>query len=120
MIEEQSNKRRSAVSQQGTLAGHLEETGENAWSFTYRPDYEGPAVSLTMPFRREPYTFDRFPSVFEGLLPEGVQLEAVLRKHKIDRHDPYGQLIVVGADLVGSLTIEPCLDPQKPVNGQIP
>ncbi len=117
MMEEQSNKRRSAVLQQGTLAGHLEEIGEGAWSFTYCPDYAGTAVSLTMPLRREPYTFDSFPSVFEGLLPEGVQLEAVLRKHKIDRHDPYGQLIVVGADLVGSLTIEPCLDTNKLVNG---
>jgi serine/threonine-protein kinase HipA len=117
MMEEPSKKRRSAVSQQGTLAGHLEESGEGAWSFTYCPDYAGLAVSLTMPLRLEPYTFDRFPSVFEGLLPEGVQLDAVLRKHKLDRHDPYGQLIVVGADLVGSLTIEPCLDPNKPVNG---
>jgi len=116
MMEEESRKRRSAVSQQGTLAGHLEEIGEGAWSFTYCPDYAGMAVSLTMPLRPEPYTFDRFPSVFEGLLPEGVQLEAVLRKHKIDRDDPYALLIVVGADLVGSLTIEPCLDPPKPAN----
>ena len=116
-MEEQSTKRRSAVLQQGTLAGHLEEIGEDAWSFTYYPAYAGTPVSLTMPLRSDAYVFDRFPPVFEGLLPEGVQLEAVLRKHKIDRHDHYGQLIVVGADLVGSLTIEPCLDPNKPENG---
>ena len=117
MTRDQPNRRRCAVSQLGMLAGYLEEMGEDAWSFTYRPDYVGPPVSLTMPLRREPYTFDHFPSVFEGLLPEGVQLEAVLRKHKIDRNDPYGQLIVVGAEMVGSLMIEPCPDPNEPVNG---
>ncbi len=117
MTTEYPKRRRAAVSQQGVLAGYLEEMGEGAWSFTYCPGFVGAAVSLTMPLRSDPYTFDRFPSVFEGLLPEGVQLEAVLRKHKIDRDDPYGQLIVVGADMVGSLTVEPCLDPNESVDG---
>jgi serine/threonine-protein kinase HipA len=40
------------------------------------------------------------------LLPEGPQLEAILRLHKIDRSDCFRQLITVGQDLVGSLTIE--------------
>ena len=43
-----------------------------------------------------------------GLLPEGPQLEAILRKHKIDRADCFRQLIIVGQDVVGSLTIEEC------------
>ena len=33
------------------------------------------------------------------------QLEALLRKHKIDRNDAFGQLVIVGSDLVGSLTV---------------
>jgi serine/threonine-protein kinase HipA len=45
------------------------------------------------------------PSVFEGLLPEGVQLEALLRVHKVDKGDLLQQLLIVGADVVGSLTI---------------
>lgn len=49
------------------------------------PEYAGSAVSLTMPQRTEPYCFDTFPPLFDGLLPEGLQLEALLRKHKIDR-----------------------------------
>ncbi len=79
----------------------------DAWRFTYSPGYDGVPVSLTMPVCSEPYEFDQFPPVFEGLLPEGVQLEALLRKHKIDRHDAYGQLMVVGGDLVGSLVVKP-------------
>ena len=39
-------------------------------------------------------------------LPEGPQLEALLRMHKIDRSDTFRQLVIVGADLVGSLTVK--------------
>ena len=46
-----------------------------------------------------------FPAVFEGLLLEGNQLEAMLRRYKLDRSDLFGQLVVVGEDLVGSLTV---------------
>jgi len=44
--------------------------------------------------------------VFEGLLPEGPQLEALLRMHKIDRNNAFRQLVTVGADMVGSLTVK--------------
>lgn len=78
---------------------------EGGWRFTYLPEYDGPPVSLTLPVRSEPYDFASFPSVFEGVLPEGPQLEALLRRHKIDRHDTFRQLVTVGEDLVGSLTV---------------
>lgn len=98
-------RRRAAIYQQDQLAGHLEESaGRNSWRFVYAASYEGEPVSLTMPVRSEPYEFAEFPAVFEGLLPEGVQLETLLRTHKIDRNDCFSQLITVGHDLVGSLT----------------
>jgi serine/threonine-protein kinase HipA len=43
--------------------------------------------------------------VFDGLLPEGAQLEALLKTHKIDRNDYFKQLVTVGRDLVGSLSV---------------
>jgi len=98
--------RMATVLQQGQPAGRLEEIDGKAWQFTYFSDYAGQPVSLTMPVRAEPYHFEDFPPPFEGLLPEGIQLEALLRKHKIDRDDPFNQLLVVGADLVGSLSVE--------------
>ena len=58
-----------------------------------------------MPVRPEPYEFAALPPALEGLLPEGLQLESLLKTHKIDRHDTFRQLVTVGADLVGSLTI---------------
>lgn len=109
--------RRAEVYQQGQLAGYLEESGSGAWQFSYLPEYAGLAVSLTMPQRTEPYRFDTFPPLFDGLLPEGLQLEALLRKHKIDRNDFFGQLMIVGEDLVGSLTLRPAKHSSEAAEG---
>ena len=102
--------RLAIILQQGQPAGRLNETDGGSWRFTYFPEYTGQPVSLTLPVRTEPYRFEDFPPPFEGLLPEGIQLEALLRKHKIDRNDAFSQLIVVGADLVGSLSVQPETD----------
>jgi len=93
------------VYQSGKLAGCLEEEQDGLWVFSYEAGYEGIPVSLTLPVRQEPYAFKAFPPVFEGLLPEGPQLEALLKKHKIDRSDTFTQLVTVGEDLVGSLSV---------------
>jgi serine/threonine-protein kinase HipA len=78
--------------------------------FSYLPDYQGPRVSLTMPVGQQVYDFDAFPPFFDGLLPEGVLLEALLRQSKIDERDYFSQLVAVGADLVGAVTVEPMAD----------
>jgi serine/threonine-protein kinase HipA len=97
--------RRARVFQQRRLAGIFEQLDEHNFRFSYEPDYEGEPVSLTMPLSQRVYEFDTFPSVFEGLLPEGVMLEGLLRRNKIDRNDLFTQLLVVGNDVVGSLQI---------------
>ncbi len=98
--------RRAMIRQHGVRAGRLQELGQGGWRFSYVAGYGGPPVSLVLPVRGEPYEFPGFPPFLEGLLPEGPQLEAILRKHKIDRNDCFGQLMAVGGDLVGSLTAE--------------
>ena len=98
--------RKAAIYQQGTLAGLLEELENGRWRFTYSENYAGEPVSLTMPVSQTIHEFDRFPAPFEGLLPEGIQLEAMLRRFKLDRADLFGQLVVGGQDLVGSLTVQ--------------
>jgi serine/threonine-protein kinase HipA len=97
--------RKAEVHQQGILAGVLEEPDHRHYQFTYAPGYQGEPVSLALPVRTETYKFDGFPPVFEGLLPEGVQLEALLRIHKVDKGDLFQQLLIVGQDVVGSLTV---------------
>ena len=97
--------RRAEVYQQGALAGLLEELEGDRYLFSYVDGYSGDPVSLTMPLDRKIYEFERFPPPFEGLLPEGVQLEAMLRRYKLDRNDLFGQLLLVGGDVVGSLAV---------------
>jgi len=75
------------------------------YRFSYLEEYEGPPISLTMPTTQKEHDFTTFPPFFDGLLPEGFQLEALLRKRKIDRSDLFSQLIVVGQDLVGAVTV---------------
>jgi serine/threonine-protein kinase HipA len=97
--------RKADVYVQDTLAGVLQETDDGTYVFIYRAGYSGPPVSLTMPVTTPRYAFATFPPYFEGLLPEGSQLEALLRREKIDTHDYFAQLVTVGADLVGDVTV---------------
>ena len=99
--------RRATVSLHGKPAGQLIEIGDGRFQFTYNGDYAGPPISLTMPVQQAPYDFDGFPPFFDGLLPEGLMLDALLRQLKIDRTDTFSQLCAVGADLVGAVTVEP-------------
>jgi serine/threonine-protein kinase HipA len=98
--------RRAEVYQQGTLAGILEELDQNRYRLSYVPGYHSHPISLALPVREAPYEFDTFPPVLEGLLPEGLPLEAMLRQCKIDKKDLFKQLVTVGGDVVGSLTIK--------------
>lgn len=82
-------------------------TEENGrYVFEYSKDYNGPSISRIMPREQERFEFEEFPPFFDGLLPEGVNLEAFLRRTKIDRKDYFGQLLAVGHDLVGAVTVE--------------
>ncbi|MEZ4819932.1 MAG: HipA N-terminal domain-containing protein [Bdellovibrionota bacterium] len=91
---------------QNQLAGELIEMDERTYIFRYLDDYQSAPVSLTMPITQKEYHFDSFPPFFEGLLPEGLQLESLLRREKIDQKDYFAQLLQVGADLVGDVTVQ--------------
>ena len=98
--------RKAKVFFQGHFAGVLYELDGKRYGFTYEDYYDGLPVSLTMPVSQKTYEFDQFPTAFEGLLPEGFQLDALLKRSKIDRHDYFSQLVTTGRDLVGAITIE--------------
>lgn len=99
--------RKAEVFMQFTRAGVLEEPEPGKhYIFRYDEDYNGLPVSLTMPLKQGVYEFDKFPPFFEGLLPEGGQLEGLLRINKIDRDDFFGQLMAVGQDMVGAVTVQ--------------
>lgn len=99
--------RKARVAVDGVFAGELIELERNKhYQFIYHDDYRGASVSLTMPTETRVYDFNRFPPFFEGVLPEGIMLEGLLRYAKIDHHDLMSQLIAVGGDLVGNVTVE--------------
>jgi serine/threonine-protein kinase HipA len=74
--------------------------------FEYRNDYNGIEISRSMPKNVKVYKFDIFPPFFDGLLPEGIQLEGLLKIRKIDKNDLLSQLIAVGEDLIGVVTVK--------------
>ncbi|MBK7732551.1 MAG: HipA N-terminal domain-containing protein [Bacteroidales bacterium] len=99
--------RKAKVYVKGKEAGTLTEVVRGKeYLFEYLDGYDGLEVSRTMPLKEKVYEFDRFPPFFDGLLPEGVQLEGLLKLNKIDKHDYFSQLIVVGGDMVGAVTVK--------------
>jgi serine/threonine-protein kinase HipA len=78
---------------------------EKGYSFIYDENYSGEPISLSMPVDQKEFVYSEFPPFFDGLLPEGTQLEALLRQTKIDRNDYLSQLILIGQDMVGSVTV---------------
>jgi serine/threonine-protein kinase HipA len=102
--------RKAVVYAHGKRAGVLTEISPQEYMFTYDDDYSGQAISLTMPVDQKKFSFNGFPPFFEGLLPEGIMLEGLLRISKIDKKDYFSQLMATGADLVGAVTVKPIED----------
>jgi serine/threonine-protein kinase HipA len=98
--------RRAIVMVHGNKAGVLIEVSSSEYHFEYDENYEGEAVSLTMPLNHKKYGYKSFPPFFEGLLPEGIMLEGLLKIAKIDKKDYFSQLIATGNDLVGAVTVK--------------
>ena len=99
--------RKAKVFMHGIPAGTLEEHEQGKrYVFRYDDAYNGPPTSLTMPLAQREYSFESFPPFFDGVLPEGIQLDGLLRQRKIDRNDLFSQLVAVGQDLVGAVTVE--------------
>jgi len=99
--------RKVSVFVKGTEAGTLSELRQGKeYLFEYLDGYKGIDVSRSMPQNIKVYRFDEFPPFFDGLLPEGVQLEGLLKIKKIDKKDYLSQLIAVGDDMIGVVTVK--------------
>lgn len=99
--------RKAKVYVKGVEAGILTELVHGKeYRFEYIKEYKGLEVSRTMPTHQKVYKFNNFPPFFDGLLPEGIQLEGLLKLKKIDRGDYFSQLIAIGEDTVGAVTVK--------------
>ena len=98
--------RRASVLVHNRSAGIFEKLDDGRYRFRYNDNYNGPPISITMPISEQVYEFKSFPPFFDGLLPEGIQLEALLKINKIDEYDYFSQLIAAGKDLVSAVTVD--------------
>ena len=98
--------RKARIMVNAVEAGVFEELENGKYKFTYHPQYQGAPISLTLPIKKNIHEFNKFPAFFECLLPEGDMLKALLFKCKLDANDYFGQLLQVGHDVVGAVTIE--------------
>jgi len=103
--------RKAKIFVRGIEAGTLTELIQSKeYVFDYLNEYDGTEISRTMLTNNRIYKFDKFPPFFEGLLPEGIQLEGLLKIRKIDKNDLFSQLIAVGEDLVGVVTVKEIIE----------
>jgi serine/threonine-protein kinase HipA len=99
--------RKAKVFVKGKEAGILTEmVAGKRYRFQYLQGYKDYPVSLTMPVNQQQWDFDAFPPFFDGLLPEGMQLDGLLKIRKLDRNDYFSQLMVVGEDMVGAVMVK--------------
>ena len=98
-------------------AGFLTEVERGKeYMFKYHENYDEASISVTMPVEQKTYIFNEFPPFFEGLLPEGANLEMLLRTYKIDRDSFYDILLKVGEDTVGAVTVKEVANEAMPDN----
>lgn len=88
-------------------AGVLEELEPGKhYAFRYNDEYHGEPVSLTLPVKQREFRFDRFPAFFDAFLPEGISLEVFLQREKLDKGDLFGQLLAIGGNHVGAVSVK--------------
>ena len=79
--------------------------------FTYQEEWlagdRSPALSCSLPKRREPFRRRLCRPFFEGLLPEGAQRDAVARVLGISPDNEFGLLERLGGEVAGALTLWP-------------
>ena len=86
------------VYKDGVLAAYLRRDANGLIHFTYRADYEGPAIATSLPLDAE-YTAESIPPFFQNLLPEGYRLDVVSSEKKISKNNTLGLLLVIGSDV---------------------
>ena len=96
---------------EGAVVGSLALDADGQMRFTYAEEWlageHSPALSCSLPKRREPFHRRRCRPFFEGLLPEGIQREAVAAVLGVSPDDEFGLLERLGGDVAGALTLWP-------------
>ena len=96
---------------EGAVVGSLALDRDGQMQFTYAEEWlagdRSPALSCSLPKRREPFRRRLCRPFFEGLLPEGAQREAVARVLGVSPDNEFGLLERLGGEVAGALTLWP-------------
>ena len=96
---------------EGAVVGSLALDADGQMQFTYAAEWlageRSPALSCSLPKRREPFRRRLCRPFFEGLLPEGTQRDAVARVLGVSPDNEFGLLEGLGGDVAGALTLWP-------------
>ncbi|KIC93612.1 hypothetical protein OI18_17635 [Flavihumibacter solisilvae] len=83
-----------------------------AYDSTYLTGTGNRPVSITLPFRHEPYESDILFPVFVNMLSEGANKRMQSRMLKIDENDYFGLLLATAqTDIIGPITVEEINEP---------
>lgn len=103
--------RQLAVHLNDRLAGILtEQRPGEGYSFSYDSNYllhGGPAVSVTLPKRKDSYESEKLFPFFINMLPEGSNRKIICRALRIDEEDFFGMLAAMAdKDFIGAVCIK--------------
>jgi serine/threonine-protein kinase HipA len=84
------------------------------YTFCYDEDYllsDHPAVSVTLPKRKEPFEDDHMFPFFTNMVPEGANRKVICRALRIDENDFFGLLTAMAdKDFIGAVQIKKLTD----------
>lgn len=104
--------RQCEVKVHGIRAGVLTEDEKGGYLFEYDQPYmlgsDNDPVSLTMPFRAEPYRSATLFPCFFNMLSEGANRQIQSQLLHIDPSDDFGILLATAqTDTIGAVTVKP-------------
>jgi HipA-like protein len=110
-----SNKISATVFYNKKPAGILSKEGGKyrfVYDEAYRVDNKNRPISITLPFRSEPYESDILFPAFINMLSEGANKRIQTRLLKIDENDYFSLLLTTAKDdNIGPITIKPIDEP---------
>lgn len=78
---------------------------------TWFDDERKPAISLTLPKKKQEYESSSLFPFFFNMLPEGSNKQSVCFQNRIDEKDAFGLLLLTAtSDTIGAVTIEKMMD----------
>jgi serine/threonine-protein kinase HipA len=97
------------------MAGVLiEKNPGKGYSFRYNDKYlssDAPAISVTLPKRKEVYESDHLFPFFTNMLPEGANRKVICRSLRIDENDFFGILTAMAdKDFIGGVQLKRITD----------